>query len=148
MKKVKLLLCTLSLAALGVLTACDDDDGGGSGGGGGGTNDVVAPANLDDRVMNVTINSGTPPFAETGSYTITFGPAESGTYTLTDADGAQVSDGTYVYAPQGDNVAFLDLQDSVLGQIQSTLTFDSETSGTIESSDTTGGSESGTFTLN
>jgi hypothetical protein len=148
MKKVKLLLCMLSLAALGVLTACDDDDGGGSGGGGGGTNDVVAPANLDDRIMNVTINSGTAPFAESGTYSITFGPADSGTYTINDDQGGEVSTGTYTYTPGTDNTASLVLEDSALGTINSALTFDSETSGTMESTDTTGGSESSTFTLN
>jgi len=137
----------LSLAALGVLTACDDDDSG-SGGGGGGTNGVVAPADLNDRTMNVTINSGTAPFAEAGSYTITFGPADSGTYTISDVDGAQVSDGTYTYTPGTDNTAVLVLQDSALGEIISNLTFDSTTSGTMDSTDTTGGSESSTFTLN
>ena len=147
MKKVKLLLCMLSLAALGVLTACDDDDGG-SGGGGGNTNGVVAPADLNDRTMNVTINSGTAPFAESGTYSITFGPADSGTYSIADADGAAVSDGTYTYTPGTDNTAVLVLQDSALGEIISNLTFDSETSGTMESTDTTGGSESSTFTLN
>jgi len=147
MKKVKLLLCMLSLAALGVLTACDDDDGG-SGGGNNNTNGVVAPANLNDRTMNVTINSGTAPFAESGTYSITFGPVDSGTYTISDADGAQVSDGTYTYTPGTDNTAVLVLQDSALGEIISNLTFDSATSGTMESTDTTGGSESSTFTLN
>ena len=137
----------MSLAALGVLTACDDDDGG-SGGGGGGTNGVVAPADLNDRTMNVTINSGTAPFAETGSYSITFGPADSGTYSISDADGAQVSDGTYTYTPGTDNTAVLVLQDSALGEIISNLTFDSATSGSMESTDSTGGSESSTFTLN
>jgi hypothetical protein len=147
MKKVKLLLCMLSLAALGVLTACDDDNGGGSGGGG--TNGtVVAPANLDARTMNVTINSGTAPFAESGTYSITFGPAGSGTFTVSDADGAQVSDGTYTYTPGTDNTAVAVLQDSALGEITSNLTFDSATSGTMESTDSTGGSESSTFTLN
>src|SRR5829696_1593145 len=148
MKKVKLLLCMMSLAALGVLTACDDDDGGGSGGGGGGTNGVVAPADLNDRTMNVTINSGVAPFAESGSYSITFGPADSGTYSIADADGAAVSDGTYTYTPGTDNTAVLLLQDSLLGDITSNLAFDSDTSGTMESTDTTGGSESSTFTLN
>jgi len=135
----------LSLAALGVLTACDDDEGGS---GGGGTNGaVVAPANLDDRTMNVTINSGTAPFAEAGTYSITFGPADSGTYSISDADGAAVSDGTYTYTPGTDNTAVAVLQDSALGEIISNLTFDSETSGTMSS--TAGeGSEDSTFTLN
>lgn len=150
MKKVKLLLCMLSLAALGVLTACDDDDGGGSGGGGGGTNDVVAPASVGDRTMAVTITTGTAPFAESGSYNIVFGPSDeagSGTYTINDGT-ADISTGTYTYTPNADNTAALFLDDSALGPINASLTFDSETSGSMSSTDETGGSEESTFTLN
>lgn len=157
MKKIKLLLCMLSLASLGVLTACDDDDdsGSGSGGGGGDTNDAVAPASLSGKTMNVTVNSGTVPFAESGEYSITFTGGETegqGTYVLNDFEGGEVSTGSYEYFTDGtSNTATLIMQDSVLGTVESDLTFDSESSGTIESTatneDGSTGNESGTFTL-
>jgi hypothetical protein len=146
MKKLRVLLCMLSLVSLGALTACDDDDDDGRGGGGRGTNDVVAPASLSGKTANVTINSGTPPFAESGSYSIVF--ADETSYTISDSEGATVSSGSYEYfRDENANTATLVLQDDALGELVSNLTFDTATSGSMETSDSTGGTESSTFTL-
>jgi hypothetical protein len=148
MKKVRLLLCILSLAGLGLLTACDDDDGGGGSGGGtgpgdpgpGDTNNIVAPASLAGKQMAVTTTDGQ------GTYTIWF--SDDTNFEVTDAEGSTTSQGTYEYTPGSDNTAVLVMHDSVLGEVTSSLTFDTATSGTIHSQHQDGSSEDGSFTLN
>jgi hypothetical protein len=141
MKKVKLLLCMLSVMSLAVLTACDDDDDNGSGGGGGGTNDGVAPSSLVGQTMNVTIDD--PP-ENAGTYTITF--VDESSYT------SSFGDGTYTYTPSGATAELvLDAADSE-DTVSNSLTFDSSSSGSIftQATDVDGNvtfEESGTFTL-
>jgi hypothetical protein len=140
MKKVKLLLCMLSLMSLAVLTACDDDDDNGSGGGGSGGNGTAA-TNLAGSTMTVTVDD--PP-ENAGTYTITF--VDDSSYT------SDQGDGTYTYDASGNTATLtLDPADSE-DTINNTLTFDSASSGSIqtEATDVDGNvtiSESGTFTL-
>jgi hypothetical protein len=140
MKKVKLLLCMLSLMSLAVLTACDDDDDNGSGGGGGGGGGTAA-TNVAGATMTVTVDD--PP-ENAGTYTITF--VDEFSYT------SDFGDGTYTYEASGNTAQLtLDPADSE-DTIHNALTFDSETSGSIqtEAVDVDGNvtiAESGTFTL-
>lgn len=149
MKKLKVLLCMLSLVALGVLTACDDDDddNGGSGGGGGrGSNDVVAPASLAGKTANVTINDGSDPFANSGTYNILF--VDDSNYTVSDSGGVTVTNGSYEYfSDPNSSFATIVMQDDARGELVAELTFDTVSSGTMETTDATGGFESSTFTL-
>ena len=140
MKKVKLLLCMLSLMSLAVLTACDDDDDNGSGGGGGGGGGTAA-TNLAGSTMTVTVDD---PAENAGTYTITF--VDDSSYT------SDLGDGTYTYEATGNTAQLtLDPGDSE-DTINNALTFDSANSGSIqtEATDVDGNvtiSESGTFTL-
>ena len=140
MKKVKLLLCMLSLMSLVVLTACDDDDDNGSGGGGNGGGGTAA-TNLAGSTMTVTVDD--PP-ENAGTYTITF--VDESTYS------SDFGDGTYTYEASGNTAQLtLDPADSE-DTIHNALTFDSASSGSIqtEATDVDGNvtiSESGTFTL-
>ena len=148
MKITKVLALALSLASAMFLTACDDDDDNGKGGGGSSAN--IAPAGFGARNMAVAVNDGSAPFSNTGTYTLTTDGAAgdtSGNYTIT-GDGATIGDssGTYTYNRTGTNTATLFLTDSSLGDVTAELNFDSSTSGSVVSSDSTGGFQTGTFT--
>lgn len=100
--------------------------------------------------MSVAVNSGSAPFAETGTYTLTTdgaAAATTGNYTVT-GDGTAIGDstGTYTYNRTGTNTATLVLQDSSLGTVNSLLTFDTPNSGSVSSTDSTTGTQNGTFT--
>ena len=135
MKKFKVLVCMLSLVSLAMLTACDDDDDdNGNGGNPPGTNSITG------QTMTVSVTqSDSPPFVAAGeSYTITFDDASN--YTFTDSAGSAA--GTYTYDRSGNTATLV-----TDGVVTSTLTFTSDTTGTIESSDPDGNTESGTFTI-
>jgi hypothetical protein len=138
MKKVRLLLCMLSVAAMGLLTACDDDDGGdgSGGGGGGGTN---APASLDGSTMDVTVDD--PETEAVEGYSIAF----TGTTYVADFGEAGTESGDYTYSANGD-AATLVLTPTGGDAINNDLLFDSTSSGSITSTFADGTSESGTFT--
>lgn len=149
MKSTKLLALALSLASAMFLTACDDDDDNG-GGGGGGNNGNIAPAGFGARTMAVAVNDGSAPFSTSGTYTLTTDGAAgdtSGNYTIT-GDGVDIGDssGTYSYSQTGTNTATLFLTDSSLGDVTAELFFDNATSGSVVSSDASGGFQTGTFT--
>ncbi|MDB6031021.1 MAG: hypothetical protein JWM16_1359 [Verrucomicrobiales bacterium] len=145
MKSTKLFAFALSLASLMYLTACDDNNNHRS------TNTgTIAPAGFGARTMAVAVNDGAAPFSNTGTYTLTTQGAArdtSGNYTIT-GDGAAIGDstGTYTYNRTGTNTANLVLQDSSLGTVNSVLTFDSANSGSLTSTDSGTGTQSGTFT--
>jgi hypothetical protein len=149
MKSTKLLALALSLASAMFLTACDDDDDN-NGNGGGGNNGNVAPAGFGARTMAVAVNDGSAPFSNTGTYTLTTDGAAgdtSGNYTIT-GDGANIGDstGTYSYSQTGTNTATLFMTDSSLGDVTAELVFDAANSGSVVSSDASGGFQTGTFT--
>ena len=152
MKSTKLLAFALSLASVMFLTACDDDDdnGGNGGGGGGGNNGQVAPAGFGARTMAVAVNDGSAPFSNFGTYTLTTDGAAgdtSGNYIIT-GDGENIGDssGTYTYSVTGTNTATLFMTDSSLGDVTAELLFDAENSGSVVSTDASGGFQTGTFT--
>jgi hypothetical protein len=143
MKSTKLLGLALSLASLVYLTACDDNNNKSDGN--------IAPAGFGGRTAQVTVNDGSGTFANTGTYTlVTDGArnATSGSYTIT-GDQAAIGDssGTWTYNRTGTNTASIVLEDSTQGTTTSDLTFDTATSGSINSN-AGGGSQSGTFSTN
>jgi hypothetical protein len=106
-----------------------------------------APSSLAGKTLNVSISSGADPFASSGAYAFTpGGDGTSGRYTLT---GTQPNTGTYTYTKTGDNTASLVQNEDLNGTVDnSTLTFQSDTTGTIHSTSNKGGSQDGSFTLN
>ena len=147
MKRVYLRLaaCAASLIlALMWLTGCDD--GGNSGGG---TNNVTnAPVSLAGKDVTHTITTGTPPFPSSGTFVLHVGGAPgvtTGSYTITGSGAATNSSGTYTYVMTSGNTASLVLQDSVFGQVNESMTFQTPAAGTFSSSTGSGGTEGGSF---
>ncbi len=146
MKSTKLLALALSLVSMMYLTACDDDD---DDKGGSSNSSNIAPVGFGGRTASVAVNDGSTPFSNTGTYTLVTDGASgdtSGSYTIT-GDGANIGDstGTYTYNRTGTNTATLVLEDSSLGTVTSELTFDAGNSGSLVTSDSTGGFQTGTF---
>ena len=143
MKSTKLLGLALSLASMMYLTACDDNDNNGNNGGN------LAPAGFGGRTAQVTVNDGSAPFSNTGTYTLVTdraGNATSGNYTIT-GDGATIGDssGTWTYNRNSTNTAAIVLEDSSQGTVTSDLTFDTATSGSLSSQNVDGAFQNGTF---
>jgi hypothetical protein len=148
MKSTKLFAFALSLASLMYLTACDDNNDDHHNNNNNGT---IAPAGLGARTVSVAVNDGSAPFSNTGAYTLTTqGSANdtTGSYTIT-GDGTAIGDssGTFTYNRTGTNTATLVLEDSSLGTVNSELTFDAANSGSLTSSDSSGGFQTGTFNI-
>ncbi|MDB6068801.1 MAG: hypothetical protein JWR26_5009 [Pedosphaera sp.] len=106
-----------------------------------------APSSLSGKTLSVSISGGAAPFASSGSYVFTpSGDGTSGRYTLT---GTQPNNGSYTYTKTGDNTATLVQTEDINGTVDnSTLSFQSATSGTIHTTSSQGGFQDGSFTLN
>jgi len=154
MKSVKNLklgvwIATLVLAMVW-LTACDDTDGrtnnnNNNNNNGGTTN---APASLAGKTMTQTITSGTAPFTSVGTSVIQLGGTlgdTTGNFISTGSGGVTNSTGTFSFVMTSGSTATLVLQDSVLGQVTESLTFQTPTSGTFASSRSGGGTQAGSF---
>ena len=147
LNKLKWLAGALSLAVAGVwLTGCGDDNV--RGGAASGTN---APASIAAKSITHTITSGAAPLPGAGSFVLqTDGsPGDvTGTYTITGSGGVSNSMGSYTYTMTDANAALLVLQDSVLGEVDESMTFRTPNSGTFSSSTPSGGTQAGSFTTN
>lgn len=136
------------ILALGWLTGCGGGDGGGVGGNNvSGTN---APTGFGNRTLTHAITAGTAPMNGKGAFVVrTDGAPEdtTGNYTLTGSGGVTNSTGTFTYTQTSPNTASLILQDTVFGEVDETLTFQTQGAGTYSSSLPTGGTQAGAFTL-
>ncbi len=158
MKKVemKALKTTITLAvatSMALLAGCggenksqatSNNDGGGD----------LAPASLADKTLTVQVSSGTLPFSDTGSYTFNSngGAGTSGSYHIEGQGGVQSNIGTFTYTKSGPKTAVLVETEESNTVVHNILTFDTPTSGSIQSDIVSGGTppggvEAGTFTL-
>jgi hypothetical protein len=158
MKKLKQLTLLVSIASLTLMTACSDNDknsnNSNGGGGGGGNNQATAPDNMSGKLLTVQVESGTPVFQDHGSYTFLSdnGAGTSGTYHIQGFNDVPSNIGTFTYRRTGNNTAQLDEVEESGTVVQNTLTFDTPTSGRINSfipsgANPNGGVQTGTFTL-
>jgi hypothetical protein len=106
-----------------------------------------SPASIAGRTIQLTISSGEPPFAGSGSYRF-LPSATDDTYAIVPISGAVVaSSGTYSYAKTGPTTAQLSLTDSGVGVLTADCTFTIPSSGTyvLVSGASPGVSQSGAF---
>lgn len=144
MKKLKLVVGALCLASLVWLTACDDDNKSGS------NNNGQSPAGFGGTTMNVNVTDGTGGFTNSGTFVLTTDgarPDTTGNFAITGQNGVGNSSGTYTYSQTGTNTANLVLTDGTAGTVvNSQLTFDTANSGSMQSDDGNGSTQSGNFT--
>ncbi len=145
MKRIKLVVGALCLASLVCLTACDDDNNNG-----GSNNTAQSPAGFGGTTMNVNVTGGTGGFTNAGTFVLTTDGARAdttGNFGIVGDGGVGNSSGTYTYNKTGTNTANLVLTDSTSGSVvNSVLTFDTANTGSMQSDDGAGSTQSGTFT--
>ena len=126
--------CTFATASSGTYTLTSSAVPGGSQSGTFILYSAASPASssLAGYTVTVSITSGTPPFADNGSYR--FLPASSGnTYNIVALSGNVVdSSGTYSYSQNSATTGFLSYDDSLVGSgYTGQLSFKTTTSGTV-----------------
>lgn len=95
------------------------------------TEEGRAPKSPLSNKYLMTVETGSGPFAEQGSWTVEF--SEGFTYqVIGDGQFTTHSSGTYEYTPNGNNAAIF-FEDTEIGPGLFALTFDSETSGHFRS---------------
>ena len=106
-----------------------------------------SPSSIAGRTIQLTISSGSSPFASGGSYRFLPSALDS-SYAIVPVSGAvSASFGTHTYTKTGTSTATLSMTDSVAGSLTASCTFTTASSGTYVLTGTFGGSQSGTFTL-
>jgi len=108
-----------------------------------------SPPSIGGRTIQMTITSGTFPFATGGAYRF-LPSAVDGTYAIVPVMGdVDPSTGTHTYTRTGANTARLALTDAAIGRLTATCTFDTASSGTylLISARAPGASQSGSFEL-
>lgn len=106
-----------------------------------------SPASVAGRTIQMTISSGTSPFASSGGFRFLPSALDS-TYAIVPTSGSVLaSSGTYNYSKTGDSTAALSLIDSVASSVTANCTFTTPSSGTYILTGASGGSQSGTFVL-
>ncbi len=108
-----------------------------------------SPPSIGGRTIEMTITSGTFPFATEGAYRF-LPSAVDGSYAIVPVMGdVDPSTGTHTYAKTGVNTARLVLTDAAIGRLTATCSFDTKSSGTylLISARAPGASQSGTFEL-
>jgi hypothetical protein len=106
-----------------------------------------SPSSIAGRTIQLTISSGSSPFASSGSYRFLPSALDS-SYAIVPISGAiAASTGTHSYTKTGTTTATLSMTDSVAGSLTAACTFTTASSGTYVLTGTFGGSQSGTFTL-
>ena len=106
-----------------------------------------SPETLTGYIFNVTVTSGAPPFASSGSFR--FIPTSSSSYRIEGGVGVSNSNGTYAYSKASPTTGILAIQDSISGSSTShQLSFDTAASGTIVLRQTGGwGYQTAVFTM-
>ena len=108
-----------------------------------------SPPSIGGRTIQMTITSGTFPFATGGAYRF-LPSAVDGSYAIVPVMGdVDPSTGTHTYTRTGANTARLALTDAAIGRLTATCTFDTASSGTylLISARAPGASQSGSFEL-
>ena len=147
------LILTGSLALAVWLTGCGDtNESRNNGGGGGGSTTTNAPTSIAGKSITHTITTGTPPFSNSGTFLLQLGgnPGENtGTFIQTGSGGVTNGLGTFTFTVTDANAGTLVLVDGASGQhTDENLIFQTPQSGTFSSSIPSGGTQTGTFTIN
>ncbi|MHB8521718.1 MAG: Ig-like domain-containing protein [Limisphaerales bacterium] len=107
----------------------------------------LAPDDLTNKFLGLTITAGTAPFASGGGYQL-FTSVLGTNYNVLGKAGAGLSSGTYAYTKTGTNSAVIALADPQAGSgFSLQLKFNTATTGNYTLTDSTGGSQTGTFVL-
>ncbi|MCU0782723.1 MAG: hypothetical protein MUF81_01475 [Verrucomicrobia bacterium] len=108
-----------------------------------------SPSFIGGRTIQLTISSGSPPFASSGAYRFLPSATDSSYASVPIAGQISVSFGTHTYAKTGPNTAQLSFTDSIVGTTTADCTFSTENSGTYVLSGVSfpGSSQTGTFFL-
>jgi hypothetical protein len=114
------------------------------GGGGSSSSNVQAPESIAGDVAKVNITYGNGYFATSGKALYYF--YKNGEYDIV-GDGVNVANsfGEYQYAAIGGNKAKIRAYDNYLGETETTLTFNTESSGTFVTYDVDGYKQTGSF---
>jgi len=99
-----------------------------------------APSTVATVWINVSVTDASGPFDDSGTFRLTTN--QNGNYSIN-----TVPRGTYAYARTSTNVGFMTMADSVLGEMEATLTFTEDLAGTILIERDAGGFQAGTFSL-
>ncbi len=106
-----------------------------------------SPSTLAGRTIQLTISSGSFPFASSGAYRFLPSALDS-TYAIVPISGSiSASTGTHTYTKTGTNTATLSLSDAISGALTANCTFSTASSGSYVLTRVGGGSQSGTFFL-
>ena len=106
-----------------------------------------SPTSLSGRTIQLTISSGSFPFASSGSYRCLPSALDS-SYAIVPISGSvSASTGTHTYTKTGANTATIAFSDSDVGALTTSCNFSTASSGTyvLTSGDVPGGSQAGTF---
>jgi len=108
-----------------------------------------SPSNIGGRTIQLTISSGSFPFASSGAYRFLPSAVDSAYAIVPIAGDVAESAGTHTYTKTGPGTAMLSLEDSVAGELTADCVFDTSASGTytLRSIDLPGASQTGTFAL-
>jgi len=113
------------------------------------TANAQSPASIGGRTIQMTITSGTFPFATSGAYRF-LPSAVDGTYAIVPISGdVDPSTGTHAYTKTGANTAALVVMDNDLGALTATCTFSTANAGSylLTGAAAPGASQFGTFVL-
>ena len=108
-----------------------------------------SPASIGGRTIQLTISSGSPPFASSGAYRFLPSATDSSYASVPISGPISTSFGTHTYAKTGPNTARLSFTDSIVGTTTADCTFSTENSGTYVLTGVSfpGSSQTGTFFL-
>lgn len=108
-----------------------------------------SPSSIAGRTLQLSISSGSFPFASSGSYRFLPSALDS-TYAIVPISGSiAASTGTHTYTKTGSSTATLSLADSGVGTLTASCTFTAASSGSyvLTSASFPGGTQSGTFVV-
>lgn len=108
-----------------------------------------SPTSLNARTLELSISSGTFPFASTGGFRFLSSPTDNRYAIVPLSPNVAASSGTYSYSKTGSQTATMTANDDGVGPVTITCQFTTETSGTfrITSVLAPGASQSGTFRM-